>query len=152
MDTLRQLGELLLASVPTIIFLVIVWVAYRAILHKRMEHILAERHSLTEGAIQRAEAEIASAEARTEEYEKKVREARAQIYKAQEARRQQIIESRTSALIAARKQAGETSKAARAALEKDKSAAQAMLQQQADSLANEIIDSILRPVAAAGGR
>jgi F-type H+-transporting ATPase subunit b len=152
MEILRQLGELLLASVPTIIFLLIVWVAYRMILHKRMEQLLAERYSLTEGAIQRAQAEIASAEARTAEYEQRVREARAQIYKAQEARRQQIMESRSAALIAARKQAGEMIKTARVALERDKSAAQAMLQQQADSLANEIIDSILRPVAAVGGR
>ncbi|HXB23036.1 MAG TPA: hypothetical protein VNV88_16725 [Candidatus Solibacter sp.] len=152
MEILRQLGELLLASVPTIIFLLIVWVSYRMILHKRMEQLLAERYSLTEGAIQRAQAEIASAEARTAEYEQRVREARAQIYKAQEARRQQIMESRSAALIAARKQAGEMIKTARVALERDKSAAQAMLQQQADSLANEIIDSILRPVAAVGGR
>ena|ERR1700694_862409 len=152
MEILTQLGELLLASIPTIIFLVIVWVAYRMILHKRMEQILAQRHSLTEGAIQQAQAEIASAEARTAEYEQRVREARAQIYKAQELRRQQILESRSMALLEARKQAGERIKAARAALEQDKAAAQTMLQQQADSLASEIIDSILRPVAAVGGR
>jgi len=152
MKILGQLGELLLASIPTIIFLLIVWIAYRMLVHKRMEQLLAERHSLTEGAIQQAHAEIASAEARTAEYEQRIREARAQIYKAQETRRQQIMARRSAALLEARKQAGETIKSARAALEQDKSGAQAMLQQQADSLANEIIDSILSPVAAVGGR
>ena len=151
-ETLTQLGELLLSSIPTIIFLLIVWGAYRTIVHKRLEQILAERHRLTEGAIQQAQSEIASAEARTAEYERRIHEARTQIYKAQEARRQQIMEKRNAALTQARKQAEGTIRSARKALEQDKAAAQVMLQQQADSLANQIIDSILKPVAAMGGR
>lgn len=151
-ETLSQLGELLLSSIPTIIFLLIVWGAYRMLVHKRLEKILAERHRLTEGAIQQAQAEIASAEARTAEYEQRVREARTRIYKAQEARRQQIMERRNAALIQARQQAEEMIQSARAALEQDKAAAKLMLQQQTDVLANQIIESILKPVAAMGGR
>jgi F-type H+-transporting ATPase subunit b len=152
METLRQLGELLLSSIPTIIFLLIVWGAYRTIVHQRLAQVLAERHRLTEGAIQQAQSEIALAEARIAEYERRVREARTEIYKAQDARRQQIMEKRNAALAQARKQAEETVRAARKALEQDQAAAQNMLQQQADSLANMIIDSILKPVAAVGGR
>jgi F-type H+-transporting ATPase subunit b len=151
-ETLTQLGELLLASIPTIIFLLIVWGAYRMIVHKRLEQVLAERYQLTEGAIQQAQAEIKSAEARTAEYELRVREARTQIYKIQEARRQQIMESRNAALTQARQQAEEMIQSARMALEQDKMAAQIGLQQQADTLANQIIESILKPVAAMGGR
>ncbi|HEV2961814.1 MAG TPA: ATP synthase F0 subunit B [Candidatus Angelobacter sp.] len=151
-ETLTQLGELLLASIPTIIFLLIVWGAYRMIVHKRLEQVLAERYQLTEGAIQQAQAEIKSAEARTAEYELRVREARTQIYKIQEARRQQIMESRNAALTQARQQAEEMIQSARMALEQDKMAAQLGLQQQADTLANQIIESILKPVAAMGGR
>ena len=83
--TLRQLGELLLSSIPTIIFLLIVWAAYRLIVHKKLEQVLADRHTQTEGAIQRAQAEIASAEARTSEYEQRLREARSMIYNSQPA-------------------------------------------------------------------
>ena len=151
-ETVRQLGELLLSSIPTIIFLLIVWVAYRMIVHKRLEQVLGERYRLTEGAVEQAKLEIASAEARTAEYEQRVREARTQIYKAQEARRQQIMERRNAALTQARQQAEEMIQSARAALEQEKAAAQIMLQQQADALANQIIDSILKPVAAMGGR
>jgi F-type H+-transporting ATPase subunit b len=150
--TLRQLGELLLTSIPTIFFLMIIWGAYRTIVHKRLEEVLAERHKLTEGAIQQAQMEIATAEAQTAEYEQRVREARALIYKAQEARRQQVMERRSAALAQARKQADEMIKSARAALEQDTAAARAMLQQQANSLASQIIDSILKPAAAMGGR
>ena len=104
-ETLSKLGELLLSSIPTIFFLLIVWFAYRMIVHKRLEQVLAERHRLTEGAVQQAQAEIASAEARTAEYERRLREARTQIYKAQDARRQQAMERRNAALTQARQQA-----------------------------------------------
>ena len=43
-------------------------------------------------------------------------------------------------------------KESRTALEKDVAAARAMLQQQAENLAQQIIDSILRPAVAVGGR
>ena len=150
--TLRQLGELLLSSIPTIIFLLIVWAAYRLIVHKKLEQVLADRHTQTEGAIQRAQAEIASAEARTSEYEQRLREARSMIYKSQEARRQHIMEKRNAALAHARRQADHMIKESRTALEKDVAAARAMLQQQAENLAQQIIDSILRPAVAVGGR
>ncbi len=92
------------------------------------------------------------AEARTAEYERKVREARAHIYQGQEARRRRTMEEREAALAEARKQADAMVKVARAALEEDMLAAKAALQQQADGLANQIIESVLKPAAAAGGR
>ena|SRR5258708_3732644 len=150
-DTLKQLGELLLSSIPTIIALLIVWTAYRLIVHTRLQQVLAERHSLTQGAIEQAQQEIAAAEARTAEYEQRLREARAQIYKAQEVRRSKVLEARAAALTQTREQAEVLIKNARAALDKDMSAAKAGLQQQAASLADAIIESIL-PAAAAGGR
>jgi F-type H+-transporting ATPase subunit b len=151
-ETLRELGELLLRSIPTIVFLMIVWSAYRQLVHKKLEQVLAQRHALTEGAVQEAQREIASAEARTSEYEQRLRDARSVIYKAQEARRQQMVARQSAAFAEARRQADEMIKQARAVLEKDVAAARVMLQQQADSLATEIIASILKPAAAAGGR
>jgi F-type H+-transporting ATPase subunit b len=151
-ETLRELGELLLRSIPTIVFLMIVWSAYRQLVHKKLEQVLAQRHALTEGAVQEAQREIASAEARTSEYEQRLRDARSVIYKAQEARRQQMVARQSAALAEARRQTDEMIKQSRAVLEKDVAAARVMLQQQADSLATEIIASILKPAAAAGGR
>lgn|SRR5689334_1239371 len=151
-ETLRHLGELLLASIPTMISLLVVWGAYRVIVYGRLQQVLAERHTLTEGAIQKAQAEIASAEERTAEYERKVREARADIYKTQEAYRGRVIEQRNLAIAHARKQADEMVKAAKASTEQEVAAAKGTLQKQADTLADQIIESILRPAMAAGGR
>jgi F-type H+-transporting ATPase subunit b len=154
-ETLRQVGELLISSIPTIIGLLIVWTAYRFLVHGPLQRVLAERHALTQGAIEHAKAEIATAEARTAEYEQRVREARSHIYKAQEANRLRVMEERNHALAEARRQAGETVKNARADLGKDVVAAKAVLQQQAEALADRVIARVLgtaQTSAAAGGQ
>jgi len=149
---LKSLGQLLLNAVPALFSLLIVWAAYRLIVYTRLQQVLAERRARTEGAIEEAKREIASAEERTAEYERKVREARAQIYVAQEAHSRRTMEERSKALAEARKQAEAMVRSARADIEKDVLAAKATLQQQAETLANVIIDSVLKPAAAAGGR
>lgn len=151
-ETLRQLGQLLLSSIPSIIGFLIVWAGYRVIVYKPLQRVLAERQARTEGAIQQAQAEIASAEERTAEYERRVREARAQIYAAQEARSRRIVEQREAALAEARRHADSMVKSERAILEKDVLAAKATLHQQAESLAQKIIESVLKPAPALGGR
>ncbi len=149
---LRQIGELLISAIPTIIGLLIVWTGYRFIVHGKLQQVLEQRHALTEGAIERAQQEIAAAEARTAEYEQRVREARTQIYKAQQASRQRTMDERNAALAEARKQAGETVKKARGVLEKDVLDAKAVLEQQANVLADRVIETVLKPASAAGGR
>jgi F-type H+-transporting ATPase subunit b len=150
-EILRQVGQLLISSIPTILGLLVVWAGYRFIVHGKLQQVLAQRHALTEGAIQRAQQEIVAAESRTAEYEQRLRDARAQIYQTQQANRLRMVEQRNAALAEARKHAGETVKSAREALEKDMLAAKATLEQQVAALADKVIESVLRP-AAAGGR
>jgi len=149
---LRQIGELLINSIPTIISVLILWTAYTFLVHGKLRQVLAQRHALTEGAIERAQQEISVAEKRTAEYEQRIREARSQIYKAQQAQRQRVMDERNAALAEARKNAGEMVKKARAILEKDTVAAKAALEQQANVLADEVIATVLKPATAAGGR
>jgi F-type H+-transporting ATPase subunit b len=150
MEILQQLGELLLSSIPAIIGLLIVWAGYRVIVYAPLQRVLAERQARTEGAIRQAQAEIASAEARTAEYEQRVREARRQIYITQEAHSRRILQEREAALADARKQADAKIRDARMAIEKEVVAAKTSLQQQAETMADEIIESVLRPAAVAG--
>jgi len=149
---LRQIGELLVNSIPTIISVLILWTAYRFIVHGKLRQVLAERHALTEGAIERAQQEIATAEKRTAEYEQRVREARSQIFKTQQANRQRVMEERNTALAESRQRAGEMVKKARAALEAETAGAKGTLEQQASVLADQVIATVLKPAAAAGGR
>jgi F-type H+-transporting ATPase subunit b len=152
MEIFRQVGELLLFSIPTIICLLVVWWAYRVLVHGKLQQVLAERHARTEGAIQQAKVAIASAEQRTAEYEQKLREARAQIYAVQESYRNKIMQQRTEAIAETRKQSDEMIKNARRQVEQEMAAAKAGLQKQAETLADQIIESILRPALAAGER
>jgi F-type H+-transporting ATPase subunit b len=151
-DILRQVGQLLISSIPAALGLMVVWVGYRFIVHGKLQQVLEQRHALTEGAIQRAQREIAEAETRTAGYEQRVREARAQIYQQQQTYRQKVLEQRNAALAEARRQAGEMVKQARAAMEKDVLSAKAGLEQQANLLADKVIETVLGPAAAAGGR
>jgi F-type H+-transporting ATPase subunit b len=153
--TLIQLGGLLLGSLPTILFMVLVYSTYTVIVHKPLVRVLTERRSKTEGAIEKARADIASAEARTAEYEQHLREARLAVFKAQEARRQQALQARAAAVAEARARAHRQVEDARAAIEKEKQAAQASLQTEAGTLAIEVIRAVLEPAVAgsrAGGR
>jgi F-type H+-transporting ATPase subunit b len=146
-ETLRQLGGLLLGSVPTVILLLVVYALYGVLVHKPLVRVLAERHSKTQGAVERARADIAAAEARTAEYEQRLREARLAVFKAQEVRRQQALQARSAAVAAARSRAQEQIEAARSAIEKDKQQAQAGLRAEATTLAADIVRAVLQPAA-----
>src|SRR5437899_12302536 len=98
----KALGELLLSAIPTILMFVILYLAYRLLVHKPLMRVLEDRHSKTEGAVAKAQADIAAAEAKTAEYEASLREARLSIFKAQEARRKKLLEGRSAAIAEAR--------------------------------------------------
>ena len=148
-QTLRQLGGLLLGAVPTVILLALLYVLYTVIVHKPLRRVLDERRSKTEGAIEKSRADIAAAEARTAEYEQRLREARATVFRAQEARRKAALDARTAALNEARIKAQAQVQAAKADIEKDREAAQAGLQGEVKSLALEIMRRVLQPAGAA---
>src|SRR3954453_21621724 len=144
-DTLKKLGELLLGSIPTVIFLLLTYALYAIIVHKPLVRVLAERRAKTEGAVEKARADVAAAEARTAEYEQRIREARTAVFKAQEARRQHAMQVRAAAVTEARAKAQKQIEQARAAIEKEKSEAQAGLTAEAGKLATEMIRAVLSP-------
>jgi len=150
-ETLRQIGGLLLGSIPTIIFFLLLFGLYTLLVHKPLARVLAERHTRTEGAIEKARADIASAEARTAEYEQKLKEARLSLFKAQEARRAQAAQARTTAIADARAKAQARVEQAREEIERDKAAAKGSLEGEATRLAAEIICRVLTPAAAQVG-
>ncbi|MGA8539227.1 MAG: ATP synthase F0 subunit B [Terriglobales bacterium] len=146
-QTLRQLGELLLGAVPTIILLATLSIFYNFLVHRPLTAVLNERRARTQGAVEKAHADIAAAEARTADYEQRVREARQKIFKNQEGRRQQASQTRMQAVNQARTRAEEQVEQSRAAIEEDKKQAMEKLQSDAARLAVDIVRIVLRPVA-----
>jgi F-type H+-transporting ATPase subunit b len=144
---LRQLGDLLLGSIPTVLLFSLTYLGYRLILHKPLERVLRERHERTAGALEKARADVAAAEARTAEYEQRLREAKVVIFKAQEARRKQALEARSALLAQARERASVMVNEARARLQQDAQNARAALRVEAERLSDEVIRTILKPAA-----
>jgi F-type H+-transporting ATPase subunit b len=147
-QTLRQLGELLLGAVPTVLLLGALYILYTFLVHQPLTSVLAERRSRTQGAMEKARADIAAAETRTAEYEQQLREARQKLFKNMEARRQHASQLRSQAVNQARARAQEQVRQARTALEEDKQQAMSKLQSDAERLAAEIVRVVLRPLAA----
>ncbi len=147
-ETLHQLGELLLGSIPTVILLALLYVLYTAIVHKPLKRVLVERRGRTEGAVEQSKADISAAEARTSEYEQKLREARAAVFRAQEARRQAALQARANAVNESRTKAQAQVQSAKADIEGDRVAAEQGLQSEAASLAQEIVRRVLQPAGA----
>lgn len=133
------------------VMLLLLYAIYQNLVRKPLERVLAQRRERTEGALQKARADVAAAEARTQEYEQKLREARLAIFKAQEARRQQAQQLRTKAMDEARTRAQEQIRAARVAVDQDIAQAKTTLQTEAERLAAEIIRTILKPAEAVTG-
>ncbi len=147
--TLRQVGELLLGAIPTIVLLLLLYAIYTLLVRKPLVRILEERRERTEGAVLKARADVAAAEAKTQDYEERLREARLVIYKAQEARRQKAQQARAEALAVARTRAQQQVREARVAIEQDMAGARIGLQAEVEKLASEIIRTILKPAGGA---
>jgi len=146
---LHQVGELLLGAVPTAVLLLLLYAVYTALVGKPLKHALDQRRERTEGAVIKARADIAAAEARTQDYEQRLRDARLAIFKAQETRRQAAQKARAAAVAQARERAQAQIREARAAIEQDMVVARQSLQGESERLASDIIRTILKPAGVA---
>jgi len=155
-QTLRQLGELLLGAIPTVVLLLALYGLYHALLHKPLEAVLAERRKRTQGAVEQARADIALAANRATEYENRLREARLAVFKALDSRRKQAVEARAAAVAQARERAQQQIAGAKAQLDQETAAARATLGASSDSIASQIIQTVLQAAGSApasvGGR
>jgi F-type H+-transporting ATPase subunit b len=150
-DIWSQLGNLLLGAVPTTVLFILLVVSYRYLVQGPLSAVLKERHGRTDGAVEEAHKAIAKAEARAAEYADRLRQARAEAYKAREARIKQLNVARDAALEAARKAAGETVSRARAELDAEVVGARKSIEVSAVELAGQVVRAVM-PMAAGGSR
>lgn len=156
-QTLRQLGDLLLGAIPTVVLLLTLYGLYHFLVHKPLEAVLAERRKRTQGAVEQARADIGVAAQRASEYETRLRESRMAIFKTLDNRRKQALDARSAAVAQARERAQQQVAQAKAQLEQETSAARATLNATSDSIASQIIQTVLHaagsgPAPVAGGR
>lgn len=143
--TLHDVGVLVRNAIPTILLLLTLFAAYNFLIHRRLVELLAERHRRTQGAIEKAQADVAAAEARTAEYEQRIRDAKVALYRQQEARRKQLQESRAATVAEARAAAEARVRQAREQVAAEVTTAKSGLQNEAESLAQQVIQAVLTP-------
>jgi F-type H+-transporting ATPase subunit b len=142
-ELLRQLGELVLGSVPTMIIFLILVFAYRFVLYGPLVKTLAERRARTTGAVEAAHAAIAAADAKSQEYEAKLRAARAEIFHQREQRVQQWTAQKDTALASARLAAQERVAQARTGIEAEAASAREQIESTAGQLAAQVLQAVL---------
>src|SRR5271168_409230 len=98
MEILRQLGELFLQAVPTVVIILVFYLLLRSLFFKPLLKVMAEREARTIGAQKAAEAAQITATEREKQYQSALREARAKVYAEQEAERKKLLDERASTL------------------------------------------------------
>ncbi|HEX3436605.1 MAG TPA: ATP synthase F0 subunit B [Pseudacidobacterium sp.] len=142
-EILRQLGDLALGSVPTTILFLFLVISYRFLVYGPLSKTLAERRERTRGAVEKAQAAIAAADAKSQEYEAKLRAARADIFRHREQRVQQWNTERDHALASARLMAQERVRAAQTVIAQQGADARKQIEGSTEQLASQILQAIL---------
>ena len=142
-ETLNALGGILLKAIPTVILLIILHFYLKAVLFGPLDRIMQKRRELTEGARKTAQDSLAAATRKADEYEAKLRDARAAVYKQQEEIRKRWMEEQAQQVAEARARSEATVKAAREAIAADATAARKSLQDSSAMVADQIVTTVL---------
>jgi len=149
-QVLSQLARLFVQSVPTIIFVFLLFVILERLFFRPVTAVLKQRAEGTVGALARARAQSSAAEAKLREYEAAFQAARQEVYRLREAARRASLSEREATLRKAREQAEGVLREAQASLSTEVAGAQRQLDSACRALAEEIAATILSPSAPTG--
>jgi F-type H+-transporting ATPase subunit b len=142
-STLHDLGQLLLKAIPTLFLLLLVHFYLKSAFFGPMADVLAKRRAATEGLRESAAAMRAKAGEQTKSIEEHLRQAREAIYREQEEARRGWVGDQTAQIEEARKQTRESIRQADELLDAEAVAAKNQLAGTADTLADEIAQTLL---------
>src|SRR5216684_3858680 len=142
-QTFQALGGILVKSTLTIGLVIILHFYLKVMLFGPLEKVLKDRDDLTEGARKAAAASLAEAERKTAEYEKKLAEARAEVYREQEETRRKWLDQQAAQVVEARTAAEAGVHAAREQIAAEAASAKSTLQATVATLADEIATTVL---------
>ena len=143
MEIVRQLGELFLQAVPTVVIVFAFYLFLRWQFFGPLERVMREREERTGGAMRAAEAEQSAAREKGREYEEGLKEARTAIYAEHDATRRRLLEERDARIREARAKGREEVRLAKERIGADVAAARRQLEPAGSMLASEIVRVIL---------
>lgn len=141
----------MLKAIPTVLLFLLIYFYLKSMLFGPLQKVLDQRAVLTEGARKAAEASLAEAERRQQEYEKKFNEARAEVYRSQEEVRRKWLDEHAAQIAEARKVAETTVRSAKEQLAIEAAATRENLTMPSAALAEEISQAVLARRARSAG-
>jgi F-type H+-transporting ATPase subunit b len=147
-----QLGQLLVQSIPTIVFVLFLVAFLNRLFFKPLSQTLDARAMATSGALDDARQQAERADATFAEYEKAIQTARQEIYQHRAEVRREALSKRDNRIHDARSRADSMVNEAQAGLEKETALAKLELRAAADSLAVEVTDALFAPRPVSGGQ
>jgi F-type H+-transporting ATPase subunit b len=152
MEILRQIANLFLQAVPTVLLVFLFYVFMRWAFFTPIQKAMAQREAKIDGARKDAAAVQAAANQDLLAYNEALKKARAEIYAEQEAARQAIVEERAKNLRAMRTLAQKEVGEAKKKIDVELAAARKQIEASAPQIAGEITRSILeKPLTLQGG-
>ena len=143
-EIVRQLGELFLQAVPTVLIILLFYFILRVIFFKPLLAVMAERDARTVGAQKAAEAAKAAAIEKVKQYQDALKQARGQVYAEQEAARKKVLDERAAVIKEARAAAAAQVAAGKARIAAELAAARREIEATVAQLAAEIARRILQ--------
>lgn len=138
-----QVEPIVLRALPTFFVVIFLHWFLKKVLFQPLEGALEERRKKTEGAVEASETTLALVHEKLAAYETALADARAEIYKEQEANRKSLADQQARAVEAARVKAGERVAAVKADLALEVEKATVSLSAESDRLAEEIAGLVL---------
>jgi F-type H+-transporting ATPase subunit b len=150
-EIVRQLGELFLQAVPTVLIILLFYFILRAIFFKPLLAVMAERDARTVGAQKAAEAAQAAAIEKIKQYQDALKQARGQVYAEQEAARKKVLDERAAVIKEARATATAQVTAGKERIAQELAAARREIEATVAQLSAEIARRILQSPPRPGG-
>jgi len=139
-----QARDLIVAALPTLVLFTLLSIYLKHLFFKPLGKALAERRAATEGTKHAAHNAFEKAKRKAAEYEASFRDARAELYKDQEAFRNELRAQQSSALAEMRTKNEALLADASARIASETAAAQASIGREAETLADQIASAVLK--------
>ncbi len=143
-EIVRQLGELFLQAVPTVLIILLFYFILRALFFKPLLAVMAERDARTVGAQKAAELAQTTAADKAKQYQDALKQARTKVYAEQEVARKKLLDERAEVIKTARAAAAAQVAAAKERIAGEVAAARREIEATVAQLSTEIARRILQ--------
>lgn len=140
--TLKDLGDLLVEAIPTIVFFILLTVYLKHVFFRPLARILEERRKATEGVRELARQAFEAADKKNAEFEHALQIARSELHQEHEALRRQWSDEQAQIIAQARADADQRIQLAKQQIALEVERAEAALDAKVELLGEQIVQSV----------